>query len=164
MDQPDFNLRRAHQYSLSLAGKRRWVQVTWRRLSLRIHTVCFPGTSERMERDEFRSTGCALPSQRGTEPIPALFDVNSAPICALIAKLAIKPGEKRQIWVEKWRELALFWGQKRHFRRAVSRWPWVACRKGARLYGCGLRLRPAACDPPNRKVTAIYHPDGCEPT
>jgi hypothetical protein len=52
--------------------------------------------------------GSALRSQRRTEPISALLGVKTAPICALIVKLAKKPGENREESTEKWRQMALF--------------------------------------------------------
>ncbi len=46
---------------------------------------------------------------------PALFGTASAPIRALSGKLAEKPGEYHQKRAEKWRQMALFRGLKRHF-------------------------------------------------
>ena len=49
--------------------------------------------------------GISLRSQRDSELIPALFGAKSAPICALIAKLAKKSGENGEESTEKWREM-----------------------------------------------------------
>ena len=53
--------------------------------------------------------------------------------------------------------MALFRGSKPPFRRARSRRPWIASRQAAKLYVCGLRLPPAACGPPIRRSSAIFH-------
>jgi hypothetical protein len=89
------------------------------------------------------------------EIIPSPFGVAFAPICALMGKLAEKPGEYRQGRAGNWRQLALFRGSRPPFRRARSRRPWIASRQVASLYSHGPRLRAVACGPANRHSSAI---------
>jgi hypothetical protein len=71
-------------------------------------------------------------------------------------KLAEKPGENHQKSRGNWRQVALFRGPKRHFRRARSRPPSIASRHSARPYVGEVRLRRAASGPRNRQWGAIF--------